>query len=308
MGKTAFDKAIKDALTFTTSTDKRGFLNVTLDMGEVRTSLYEADKAVKQTVSDKEALGNMAWTLIYSTEAEGLIPYKTKYTIRKPQDKDPDAPNYRKDIKKHIIKRGKNKGKLKNDKFTPTQYYSYKDLKYQKPRTNYYSDAYGNMVMYSEPAKTRERAHWYEVESNPEYNKSFSRAETDVWRTDKKSGKQYKTKIREYYSDRPPHLSEVEATHKVIIKKGNAQITIHNRKPKDERFTEIGGQEYALAQYFGDDADWKRETSGSTSRWLEVAAGLVEPQRPVTVNVNKNIQAMSAIMNKQLAKRLGGKK
>lgn len=293
-----FDKAIQ-AISSKTGTTKRGYLTVEMDLAGVRAELADADKAVKQTVTDKDLLDDLAWTLINITEEDELIPYKTKYKIRKPQNTNPNEPNYRKDIKQHAIKRGKNKGKLINDKFHPSQYYSYEELKYQKPTINIYSDAYGReQTMYAEPAKTRKRVYWQQVDHNPVYGKSFARGL-----------REYKGRKEQiYYSDRPPHLNDVLDTHRVVVKGGNAQITIHNRKPKDERFSEVGGTEYALAQYFGDDSNWNREREDSTSRWLEVAVGLVQPSRPVTTDVDMNLKQLTVIMNKYLSKRLGGKK
>lgn len=110
--------------------------------------------------------------------------------------------------------------------------------------------------------------------------------------------------------DRPPHLRDVgsnyiDGSHLVTISKHKANIRISSRKPKDKRFYEEGGVNYAYYQYEGDDTTWKRETDGTTSRWLEVSLGLVKSKRAdVTVNSEANYNRMKNILQKYIEETL----
>lgn len=83
-----------------------------------------------------------------------------------------------------------------------------------------------------------------------------------------------------HYAQRPPFLNEVDNTHTISGDGSFAHITIHNRKPHSKKFRDVGGEEYALAQYYHSNGSgktvWNRATTG-TSFWLEAAIGLHAP-------------------------------
>jgi len=156
---------------------------------------------------------------------------------------------------------------------------------------------------------TREAVHWKEagryigndmpaglVSMLSKYNEAFvTQVKTD------KLGRQREVPMM----DRPPHLKDVDVTHKFMTKQRAsglvAQIRLSAKKNYDERFYEKGGVQYAYTQYYGidhkgnttGDAKWKRETPETTSRWLEVALG-IPVNIPVKVKRGPNAKAQYA--------------
>lgn len=118
---------------------------------------------------------------------------------------------------------------------------------------------------------------------------------------------------RHYYANRPPHLndydygSETSSTHKVYATDDGAHITIHNKKPKDPKFRDQGGKEYAQYQYFVDGSNFDR-AAGGTSRWIEVMLGLQEAEPESGVKTGGGLETVKArflsevVLESQVAK------
>lgn len=141
----------------------------------------------------------------------------------------------------------------------------------------------------------RKRRYWKHVKDisseATEYNKTY---------TSEKDKKGY----YHYVMNRTPHLRDTDLTHVVTMSKHMANIRISIRKPKDTRFYEEGGVNYAYWQYMGgeeeSDASWDRATENTTMRWLEVAMGLYKPKRPVIAHPDRNYSRMKDILQQEI--------
>lgn len=195
----------------------------------------------------------------------------------------------------------------------------------QPHTTKKYASGTGNVTVgYTKDLRKRRRVYWEEItDKNPFliYNRTYR---TVIEEKETKSGKIRRTK--KYYTDRPPHLQDIMETHIISIENGVAKIFLTAKKPKDERFYDVGGKQYAYAQYYGitpnspgptgtgiarltGDKDWNRESATATSRWLEVAVGLPVPSNikiqqysGAEANLNKVIEVMGKEIRKVLNK------
>lgn len=247
---------------------RSAFLDFNIDATELVRYLTKTDTKLQKTVKSPEVLEEMADTVIWLTSESELIPYKDEYRVKSSRkkvfqtDEDGKVMRSRDKLFMRSRKRGAKKsryrikGKPKLLPFSPATHYSNK------------------------------KEEWYEVETDPEYRvrkKGHDRLVT-TYRVDEHTTKIKKGKhkgstrtTKRFYTDRPPHLQDTGDTHDIIIKRDAAQIKIHAIKPRNSKFYDKGGVNYAAAQYFGEDINWNRTTENTTSRWLEVAFGLPVP-------------------------------
>ena len=285
-----FKKIVKST-TITTSTTPGGKIKVGFDTSELQNLLQNTDKSLKKVTKDRGTLIDMAYVAIDAAYDMELIPYKSNYKLKTVKNNTPNKKSW-----------------------SPSDYYTYQALKVQslsgQPRFNKAGTKVLGTYGDKDFSPSKKRVHWYEVrDSAPEYNKSYTRVtkEHKVNMRNKymKKPKKSTRKTVSYYSDRPPHLNDVDTTHLISTSSGYAQIMINARKPKDERFMNVGGEEYGLIQYTSDDTNWKRSEEGTTSFWLHVALGLTD-NLPVKIKNKtkgkKNFESMVEVMADALSK------
>lgn len=295
------DKVIFDMNNAATKRDERfGLVNLSVDTTHWVQHIKEKNDDIIKAINNKTMLETAAQAVINSAVMEKLIPYKPEYKLRIPKGK------VQRD-KEGKIKYNPKTGEPRRHRGSPSQYFSRVKLDpmYEVKDIEILSPSQGEgevyqIIGYTRINKQYKRQYWHRTSSVGEYGKSYTLKTWDtpvrmrdkrfrggykldkngnfIYRTDKQ-GKRIMRKHKEYYTDHPTHLKEIKQTHRVSILHNDnginqAQIIISNKKIYDKRFVEPGGEQYANFQYFADDANWKRTTEGTTSRWLEVAIGL----------------------------------
>lgn len=302
-----------------------GNIKVQLDTTNLNEMLYKKNKAILKASENDEIMMDMAEHVIYSASEADLIPYKKLYQIRSTKGRRMVDENGR----FVRYKRGNRKGEIRREPFTPAQYYHYKTTgignalihndtsskwqedfvssditvggkhrykgvltktKEQTIHKNRGQDVItrgtGEETYGAKVKQRRKRVYWKDVGTgNPVYNRSY----TEILQKSKKGTSSRK----KYYSDRPPHLSDIGdprggmSSHVVTVKNHRAYIRIQAKKPKDKRFMDEGGEQYAYIQYNTPDKNWHRistytengaiANTSASGRWLELAIGLPIP-------------------------------
>lgn len=315
------------------------YAQVKLDASSCYQQLRNADVTIRQLVRSEKILTKMAASVIVSSEP--LIPEKLNYKLKKskgPIKRDAKTGKpvlYKSGKKKGMPKREtfspaqyyyyRNLTEAERERYEPIsksdtvlhkqtsqrKVVTHKRKRYRgvllgfqllsvdkgKKYTKTYATGTGDVhTGYRKitDSRKKKRVHWVETQGYALYNKEYIKDESYS-----KNGR----KNVAYYSDRPPHLNDIDDTHKIKFVRGVAQIIITNKKPRDTRYVEEGGKQYGAKQYYGPDKGWKRTTENTTSRWLEVAIGLPVPDNismPSIPTAEANYERMINIMLKEI--------
>jgi hypothetical protein len=283
-----------------TQTTGHGTLRVSMESPYATDFINKYYKVVKDISKDNQVLTNMAWFVIDKADEEGLIPYQGEYELRKTANKSEYNKFY------SMQKEGKTKKRVywKDTTFKDSDDNSPK-FWHHTHEVNSWKKEKVTIKASSVHSKNDFRNETGATPRNT-FNKLLRKKLVDFEIGSRMKPITYTRGNRKAYADRPPHLSDVDITHTVIINGQFVGIKIYAKKKPDKKFK--GGEftsEYGLLQYTSDDTNWKRHTQGTTSYWLHAVLGVNKNGKGInSPNAKQNYEQLREYMQKALREKV----
>ena len=281
-----------------TQTTGHGILRVGIETPYVTDFINEYYKVAKDTTEDMKVLTNMAWFVINKAEEEGLIPFCDEYELKEDADYSKFYSMQKNGDKRKRVYwedatdfyKQSDKDKVKSPTNAPTYHHRVYDVHSKRPY---------DTVTYTKGALNRKML---DV-------RGITNGKLDIVTRSKPASyimyvpHNYKRITQKVYADRPPHLSDVDTTHTVVINGRFVGVKIYAKKRPSKKFKNgEDAYEYGLVQYTADDSNWNRFTPGTTSYWLHAVLGL-NPNGKNSPHSVQNYRELTQMLKAALAKK-----